>query len=185
MRGISTVIAMALLLQGCGHQPRYSPPPVYSMTPVTTHGTEPYTGPSIQDYDFSKKQVSTLGTESRGSDAPLLGPHQDKEPAPKSEVSKPTWYRVEATVAQIAFAKEKAAYDLKDPSSAQFRDLYAITRGLGDDTVCGEINAKNSYGAYVGFRKFYVYSNGKYLISDPDSAIASLPQMVCDKPLKP
>lgn len=97
----------------------------------------------------------------------------------------PPWYRTEATEAQIAFAKETVAYELKDPSSAQFRNLYALSRGKGDDTACGEINGKNSYGAYVGFRKFYVYSDGKYYISDPDSALASLPAEICDKPRRP
>ncbi len=97
----------------------------------------------------------------------------------------PPWYRVGATSEQIEFAKERAGYDLKDPSSAQFRDLYTISRGMGDDIICGEINAKNSYGAYVGFRKFYVRSDGDLLISDPRSGLGSLPAATCDKPLKP
>lgn len=97
----------------------------------------------------------------------------------------PPWYRAPATQAQIDFAKERASYDMKDPSSTQFRNLFAITRGRGDDTVCGEINAKNSYGAYTGFREFYVDSDGEYFISDPDSPMAEFPRMICDKPPKP
>lgn len=50
-------------------------------------------------------------------------------------------------------------YSLKDPSSAEFRDVksYAFTgqNGLADGfTVCGMVNAKNSYGGYTGFTPF-------------------------------
>lgn len=36
---------------------------------------------------------------------------------------------------------------LKDPESAQFQNI---------DGVCGEVNAKNSYGGYTGFKKFVI-----------------------------
>lgn len=51
----------------------------------------------------------------------------------------------------LARLQTQTAQQLKDPSSAQFRN----TR-LNDikTAACGEINAKNSYGGYEGFRKF-------------------------------
>lgn len=55
-----------------------------------------------------------------------------------------------------AFVKQaKAALTrgLKDPSSVQWRDLGLAEGGL--PMLCGEMNAKNSYGAYVGFKRFY------------------------------
>ena len=39
---------------------------------------------------------------------------------------------------------------LNDPESAQFRNLE-----LAGDAVCGEVNAKNGFGGYVGFQPFY------------------------------
>ncbi len=53
----------------------------------------------------------------------------------------------------FALAKHAVSYSLKDPESAQFRNLFIAGK---DDTkaVCGEVNAKNSYGGYVGFKKF-------------------------------
>lgn len=45
--------------------------------------------------------------------------------------------------------KKIAAQDMKDPSSAQFRNLKIRLASL-----CGEINAKNSFGAYTGFKRF-------------------------------
>ena len=75
--------------------------------------------------------------------------------------------------------------DLHDPDSAKFRNVVlksisvipitqrfsflpgefavsgikgvteALAVGLDDIVMCGEINAKNGFGAYAGFRKFY------------------------------
>lgn len=58
----------------------------------------------------------------------------------------------------VAKAKTAITRDLKDPESAKFRDIgiYKSTTGKGGVSVCGEINAKNSYGAYGGFRRFLV-----------------------------
>lgn len=56
-------------------------------------------------------------------------------------------------------AKAVLVRSYKDPGSAQFRDTYVIRwddKGRVVYSLCGEINAKNSYGAYVGFTPFYV-----------------------------
>jgi len=54
---------------------------------------------------------------------------------------------------------------LKDPESARFRDVKSrrFTDGRGDEVfgVCGEINAKNSYGGYIGFRGFVAYTKNR------------------------
>ena len=50
--------------------------------------------------------------------------------------------------------QKAAAALLKDPSSAQFRNVK-----VSDKTVCGEMNGKNSFGAYTGFEPFmYEYA---------------------------
>lgn len=45
---------------------------------------------------------------------------------------------------------------LNDPASAQFRNLKYVGSWLpsGESILCGEVNAKNRMGGYVGFRKF-------------------------------
>jgi hypothetical protein len=48
-------------------------------------------------------------------------------------------------------AREAVAKQLLDPTSAQFRNI-----AVRKDHVCGEVNAKNSMGAYVGFQRFVV-----------------------------
>src|SRR5690606_39009213 len=48
-------------------------------------------------------------------------------------------------------AKAAVVAQLKDPDSVQFRDLVVGTKS---GRVCGEFNAKNSFGAYVGYKWF-------------------------------
>lgn len=47
-------------------------------------------------------------------------------------------------------AKELVTARLKDPESAQFRSQTGI---------CGEVNAKNSFGGYTGFKRFIAKSD--------------------------
>ena len=60
----------------------------------------------------------------------------------------------------IATAKQVITDNLKDPDSAKFKNItvYRITNQATGKTeisaICGEVNAKNSYGGYVGFKKF-------------------------------
>ena len=43
---------------------------------------------------------------------------------------------------------------LKDGESAQFRNLY-VSKSGGSPIVCGEVNAKNGFGAYGGFERWF------------------------------
>lgn len=49
-------------------------------------------------------------------------------------------------------AKELIADTFKDPASVKFRNLRITETG---EFVCGEVNGKNSYGGYVGYKAFY------------------------------
>lgn len=56
---------------------------------------------------------------------------------------------------------------LKDADSAKLKNVRAK-----DGTVCGMVNAKNSYGAYAGFTPFLALklSSGKYMVIGVDEA---------------
>ena len=57
-------------------------------------------------------------------------------------------------------ASQQAARDqLNDPDSAEFRKLY-FHQYFGMQMMCGELNARNRMGGYIGFRPFYVYPGG-------------------------
>lgn len=94
-------------------------------------------------------------------------------------------YEKISTIRDINLIKEKVANEFKDPESVKFRNLKAYSYGgvslfdiifsarslsdatnlikiwreskelLGKPTLCGEANAKNQFGAYVGYEKFY------------------------------
>lgn len=44
----------------------------------------------------------------------------------------------------------KIADSFADPAAVQFRRLH-----LKNGTVCGEVNAKNGFGAYTGYAEFF------------------------------
>ena len=50
--------------------------------------------------------------------------------------------------------KRSLAEHMKDPDSVKFRNLITSESG---SVLCGEVNAKNSYGGYVGFKRFYYF----------------------------
>ena len=48
---------------------------------------------------------------------------------------------------------------MKDPDSAQFRHALAWRDGADSVVWCGEVNAKNAFGGYVGFRRYVFTTN--------------------------
>ena len=61
----------------------------------------------------------------------------------------------------ISLAKSEVSANLKDPASAQFRNVKVSKMTDAEDgrvvaVVCGEINGKNGFGAYAGFHPFFV-----------------------------
>lgn len=49
-------------------------------------------------------------------------------------------------------AREAVAEKLNDPRSAQFRNERSEKGGW----VCGEVNGKNAFGGYIGFKRYTV-----------------------------
>lgn len=90
---------------------------------------------------------------------------------------------VSQDVLALSAAQRKALYasvteEFKDPGSAQFRKVVLVdganAKTKGEGIYCGEVNAKNSYGAYAGFKPFIaaVLGTGAFTINvahDADS----------------
>ncbi|MET3725089.1 hypothetical protein [Sphingomonas trueperi] len=66
----------------------------------------------------------------------------------------------------LAKAKERVGEKLKDPTSAIFSELHVTE----DKYVCGYVNAKNSYGGYVGRERFLIDPEGKELKMENQSS---------------
>lgn len=56
--------------------------------------------------------------------------------------------------------KDIALASLKDPDSAKFQNIKG---------VCGEVNAKNGFGGYSGFKRFYL-DNNQPVFQDNDNS---------------
>lgn len=54
---------------------------------------------------------------------------------------------------KLTIIKNSVSEGLRDPSSANFRNIKEVTH-FDRQFVCGEVNGKNIYGAYVGFQWF-------------------------------
>ena len=71
----------------------------------------------------------------------------------------------------IALVQSAMSYDLYDPSAAQFRGVRAamvtLQSGATVRRICGEMNGKNQYGAYVGYEHFSGVLDGGKWRQDP------------------
>jgi hypothetical protein len=63
-------------------------------------------------------------------------------------------------------ARERLATELKDPYSTQFRDLR-------EQQTAGMRNAKNSYGAYTGFKPFAITPDNVLVAAGADPVVAT------------
>lgn len=70
-------------------------------------------------------------------------------------------YKRPSDAEALAAAKGVLARSLKDPEAARFSELSRRTtqnaRGEPTDVVCGLVNAKNSFGAYIGTKPFVYF----------------------------
>lgn len=69
--------------------------------------------------------------------------------------------------------KERLLSVLKDPESVRWGDIHYFesSTNAGAIDVCGELNAKNSYGGYAGMSPFYValdHAGPNAILGDPD-----------------
>jgi hypothetical protein len=75
-----------------------------------------------------------------------------RQPAPQADAVLYTPYTL--SKAELDEIKKKVSSMMKDPESARFSDISAVRYGNMVD-VCGLLNAKNSYGGYVGYHAFF------------------------------
>ena len=86
-----------------------------------------------------------------------------------SENSEPSQAAKEASY--INFNQERIKGKLKDPESVQFRNAF-VSNAIGAPVVCGEVNAKNSFGGYMGFQRFV--SGGSIQVVETDMAAGEM-----------
>lgn len=67
----------------------------------------------------------------------------------------------EALASRIEELSVKVRDNSRDPVTTQLRYTKLLANGT---ILCGEVNAKNGYGGYMGFKPFAFNENGKLLV---------------------
>lgn len=61
-----------------------------------------------------------------------------------------------------------------DPDSVKFRNVGIYQKEEGEERyVCGQVNAKNLYGAYVGYKWFYATQTKAQIVTNQDGRLDS------------
>ncbi len=87
-------------------------------------------------------------------------PRESERPmtAAEKKAQQEKWFGAETIIA----AERAVRRELKDPDSAQFKDVRANYTEEFGVAACGLVNAKNEIGGYTGFRRFV--SSGRSVI---------------------
>ena len=116
------------------------------------------------------KMVSRSGPTSAvvpsAQEAKAPPPPEKPLSATEKKAQQEKWFGVETIVA----AQRAVRASLKDPDSAQFKDVYANYTEEFQVVACGRVNSKNSLGGYTGFKRFV--SNGKSAIIEGRDNVA-------------
>lgn len=103
---------------------------------------------------------------------------QSTKPRSPAKPSQPpvTWTKDAATTNEQENSKATVTSQLKDPESARFGEIWAMNGTNGKRTICGYINAKNSYGGYTG-QKMFTLNNGSVIMQGTDILGSLLPEI--------
>ena len=117
---------------------------------------------------------SKMVPRSGPTSAVVPSPQEAKAPPPpekplsatEKKAQQEKWFGAETIVA----AQRAVRASLKDPDSAQFKDVYANYTEEFQVVACGRVNSKNSLGGYTGFKRFV--SNGKSAVIEGRDNVA-------------
>jgi len=84
----------------------------------------------------------------------------------------------------VAESKTAILDTLPHPKGTKFRQLFLSEHGDSKITLCGEINAKDRSGTYLGFRRFMVDDLGESMRDPMDTAAGSWQQSIFDRVYK-
>jgi hypothetical protein len=112
---------------------------------------------------------------------------QTTQPAPPEE-PKDLLTPTSLSETQFGIVKASVIERLKDPESARFGKYVAGSSKSGDITVCGFVNAKNSFGGYTGDRPYFgLLFNDKLFvvigISESDTDVQATMKVCADNGL--
>lgn len=69
----------------------------------------------------------------------------------------------------IVMGQDAVKERLKDPSSARFKDVFFHRGADNVPMTCGQVNSKNSFGGYTGYKRFVSAGKPELTFIDGDS----------------
>jgi hypothetical protein len=85
------------------------------------------------------------------------------------------------SVQPIIEARRMLKNSSKDADSLQFRGEFNSVYGSGSEVVCGEVNGKNSFGGYSGFKQFIVQGRTSMVNNQDEKSFDSAWSKFCSK----
>jgi hypothetical protein len=80
----------------------------------------------------------------------------------------------------IAASELAVKNSLTDPNSAEFEGELVFQHPITGFSVCGRVNAKNTFGGYIGYRWFYATFDSSVDTEPSDVAVADTEDMLAD-----
>lgn len=71
--------------------------------------------------------------------------------------------------------KQNVTRNLKDPESAKFRD---VKLNKAKTALCGEVNAKNGFGAFSGYQAFVAVDSAAFIMRGDSCNIGSITDQI-------
>lgn len=88
-----------------------------------------------------------------------------------------TWTKSASTAEEDSAAKAAAINNLIDPESVRFGEIWALDGTNGERTICGYVNAKNSFGGYTGMKVFTLLED--MVLVEDSGPLGHMVPMIC------
>ena len=112
-----------------------------------------------------------------GGEGQVVEVKEPTKPAPAKKCKAPR----PGTDEEVAAVRAALAETMFDVESARFADFVMCHEPPGVPTFCAELNGKNRFGAYVGFRSIVgTIEGGRAKVIVMDEAETSTAKYICD-----
>lgn len=118
---------------------------------------------------FSDKNSTTTNQTSSSEHEPSKFASLEKFDAPETEFDS-------ETATKVYILEQVITKNMKDPESAKFQNWHYVKASKKlPATFCGQVNAKNSFGGYTGFKHFFITTDDKmeFAIDDGSDGFAN------------